>query len=112
MGTTEILIENIGVGGLRFLSTVNLPVNPDIILKFETEILGETVSVTGTIVWREVVGEFFRYGIQFNATESIQQLLVRTLNRFAIQLKTDPTPPNCSFMKDGVFKRLSEIKNS
>ncbi|MEK3936544.1 EAL domain-containing protein [Sporosarcina sp. FSL W7-1349] len=111
MGTTEILIENIGVGGLRFLSTVNLPVNPDIILKFETEILGETTSVMGTIVWREVVGEFFRYGIQFNTSESMQQSLVRTLNRFAIQLKTDPAPPNCSFMKDGIFKRLSEIKN-
>jgi hypothetical protein len=39
LGMTEPLIEDIGLGGLRFLSNIKLPVNPEIIIEFETEIL-------------------------------------------------------------------------
>ena len=35
LGRTEVLVEDIGLGGLRFLSDIRLPVHRDIILEFE-----------------------------------------------------------------------------
>lgn len=112
MGSTKILIENIGIGGLRFMSTINLPVNPDILLNFKTEILGEIVDMTGSIVWTDKVGDFDRYGVQFNLDETSRQHLVKLLNKFAIQLRTNPVPANCSFMKDDIFEHLTQIRGS
>ncbi|MCG7337056.1 EAL domain-containing protein [Sporosarcina sp. ACRSM] len=111
-GSTEILIENIGIGGLGFMSTVDLPVNPDILMDFKTEILGETIVVTGFIVWRKMVGEFFQYGIQFIHDEARQQSFIKLLKKFANQLQKNPVPANCRFMKNNIYKHLSEIRNS
>ena len=47
LGRTEVLVEDIGLGGLRFLSDMRLPVHRDIILEFETEILGNTIKMYG-----------------------------------------------------------------
>ena len=41
LGKTEVLIEDIGPGGLKFLSTIQLPVRPDIIYQFETTIMDQ-----------------------------------------------------------------------
>ncbi|MER2090493.1 MAG: EAL domain-containing protein [Sporosarcina sp.] len=110
LGKTEVLVEDIGIGGLRFMSHVDLPVNPNILLEFTTEILGELVEVKGNVVWREVVGEFFQYGLQFQVSENEQQLLTKLLNNFAIQIRKNPVPPNCRFVKEGIFKHLTSIK--
>ena len=43
LGRTEILVEDIGLGGLRFISHLLLSVNHDIIYEFKIEILGEVL---------------------------------------------------------------------
>ncbi|AMQ07552.1 EAL domain-containing protein [Sporosarcina psychrophila] len=110
LGKTEVLVENIGIKGLRFRSHVDLPVNPNILLKFGTEILGESLEVTGNVVWRETIGEFFQYGLQFKINDNEQQSLTKLLNNFAIQIRKNPVPPNCRFVTENTFKHLTSIK--
>lgn len=97
MGKTSVLIEDIGIGGIRFTSNINLPVSPDIILEFETEILNEKLQLPGNIVWKETTGEFLQYGIQFALSEIEQNKFVKLLNQLEIKMRKNPIPNGCSF---------------
>ena len=88
LGRTEVLIEDIGLGGLRFLSDIRLAVHRDIILEFETEILGDTIKMYGSVVWmRELKSEIYQYGLEFSMDESERSVLARLLNKLAILLE-------------------------
>jgi diguanylate cyclase (GGDEF)-like protein/PAS domain S-box-containing protein len=100
MGTTEILIEDMGPGGVKFLSQIKLPVRQDIILKIQTELLGETVSFTGFIVWKEEISDTLtNYGFQFILDENQRAELVTMLNKLQIQLKKHSMVPECRFIQ-------------
>ena len=67
LGVSKVLIEDISVGGLRFVSTLKLPIRGDVIYQFKTEILGESITLNGSIVWKEEINEdLTEYGIEFN----------------------------------------------
>ncbi|MEH7381505.1 EAL domain-containing protein [Bacillus sp. JJ1533] len=100
LGNTEILIEDIGPGGLRFLSTIHLPVRPDISYQFKTKIMDEMMTLNGHVVWKEEVKGVFQYGIKFNMEESQRDELVKFLNYFSLQLRNNPFVPNCDFVKE------------
>jgi len=92
------------------MSHVDLPVNPDILLEFNTEIIGESVSLTGHIVWREVLGDYFEYGLEFNSSEIEQQFNTKLLNNFVIQIQKNPQPPNCNFVDVEKLQYMAAIK--
>ena len=49
-----------------YVSTLKLPVRGDVLFQFETEILGKTIKLTGSIVWKEEINEdLMEYGIEF-----------------------------------------------
>ncbi|WP_161974924.1 EAL domain-containing protein [Bacillus timonensis] len=100
LGSTEVLIEDIGPGGLRFLSTIHLPVRPDIMYQFKTKIMGEMITLNGYVVWKEEVKGVFQYGIKFKMEESQRDDLVKFLNHFSLQLRNNPFVPNCDFVKE------------
>lgn len=110
MGKTEVIIENIGVGGLCFLSHVSLPVNPEMIMRFRTSICGEELAVNGIIVWSEEAGKHFRYGVKFQLSEAEQPNLIRILNYFAIQIRTNATLTGCTFVTENKYRFLEELK--
>ena len=99
LGRTEVLIENIGLGGLRFLSNLRLAIQRDVILEFETEILGSTVKMQGAVVWmKEMKAGIFQYGLEFSMEESERPGLTQYLNKLAILLRKNPLVPDCSFV--------------
>lgn len=100
LGNTEILIEDIGPGGLRFLSTIQLPVRPDISYQFKTKIMGEIITLNGHVVWKEEVKGIFQYGLKFSMDETQRDALVKFLNHFSLQLRNNPFVPNCDFVKE------------
>ncbi|WP_170289680.1 EAL domain-containing protein [Cytobacillus depressus] len=100
LGKTNVLIEDIGLGGLRFLSDIRLSVHRDIILEFETEILGETIKMYGSVVWmNEIKAGIYQYGLEFLVEENERLNLAKLLNKFAILLRKNPLVPNCNFAK-------------
>lgn len=109
LGNTNVLIEDIGLGGLRFLSDIRLTVHRDIILEFETEILGETINMYGSVVWmHEAKPGIFQYGLEFLVEETERSNLAKLLNKFAILLRKNPIVPECNFVKTD---RYHFIKN-
>lgn len=67
LGSTKVFITRIGPSGLTFLMGVRLPVNDDIILKFETEILNQSYELHGNIIWINEIesGEVYEYGVTY-----------------------------------------------
>ncbi len=110
LGSTEVLITNIGPSGLVFLMGVRLPVNDDIVLKFETEILNQAYELHGNIAWiNEIeVGVVYEYGVQFQIEENILLKLSENLNILAFQIEGVPSHTHL-FVGDPV-SRIKEQK--
>lgn len=91
---SKVLIENIGVGGLRFISNLKLPIRGDVLYQFKTELLEESVTLNGTIVWKEEINEdLMEYGIKFTIEEEEQASLSTLLNSFIVLLKSSTNLP-------------------
>jgi hypothetical protein len=99
IGSAEVLIEDIGPGGLRFLSHLSLPVNPQVVLQFETEILKQRVSMHGYVVrknqWSEGIHE---YGVAFTVEEGKRVELAQIINLLAIRMRQHLTTPSGRFL--------------
>ena len=109
VGQTTVLIEDIGLGGLRFLSDLKLTVNPNIILEFETILFAEPLKLLGSIVWAlEIKPDIYQYGIEFSIVEGERTILTPLLNKLAINLRKAPLVPDCSFITED---RYTFIKN-
>lgn len=86
MGYSKVLIQNLGKGGLSFLSQINLPLNHDIILKFTIKIGGHILALSGEIVWKQDdENDVFKYGIRFTTDENDQIYL----NKVVEEIRND-----------------------
>jgi hypothetical protein len=116
LGKTEVLIEDIGLGGLRFLSDIQLPVHRDILLAFETEILGNNINMYGSVVWMsELKSGVYQYGLEFSTERNERSVLTPLLNKLAILLKKNQLVPDCSFINVDrymFFKNKNETKRN
>lgn len=110
LGKTEILIEDIGIGGLRILSHIDLPVRPDIDLQFETFILNEHVELSGHIVWKHEVNDIYQYGIQFVMKNKERDYFAKLLNKFSVQYRKNPLLTNCSFINEEKISYLKKLQ--
>jgi diguanylate cyclase (GGDEF)-like protein/PAS domain S-box-containing protein len=106
LGKTEVLIQDLGFGGLKFLSTLDLPVRPDIVLQFKTKIMDQEVTLIGIIVWKQEVKELFKYGFEFIIDEIERENLVSLLNSFTIKLRKNPLVPDCNFIQEDIITYL------
>lgn len=104
LGMTKILIEDIGPGGLRFLSNIKLPARKDLILKIKTVILGQEVEVNGILVWMKEKDNIQQYGLQFIISENERTILTSILNQFQSKLRNSGVLTTCSFLTTSIQK--------
>lgn len=97
LGTSKTLIEDISLGGLRFLSNINLPIRGDFTLRFTTVIFKERVQFIGKNVWKTEVNGLFRYGFEFIMTERERDQFAAILNQLTLKLKSNPLVEGCRF---------------
>ena len=109
LGKTEVLIEDIGAGGLKFLSTIQLPIRPDILFQFEVIIMGQPLTLHGYVVWKNEIEDIFQYGLQFLYDEDEKVKLMKIFNYFSLQLKNNPLLPNCHFIKEDKMNYLKKV---
>ncbi|WP_052123985.1 EAL domain-containing protein [Ureibacillus manganicus] len=94
LGVSKILVEDISMGGLRFVSNLKLPIRGDVVYQFKTELLDEPVTLNGSIVWKEEINEdLVEYGIKFIIEEKELETLSTLLNTFIILLNNSNTLP-------------------
>ncbi|MEH6905643.1 PilZ domain-containing protein [Neobacillus drentensis] len=80
---TVVFIENIGPGGLRFLSNLKLMVDQKIIFSFETEEINE-IHIQGIIIWKDEMSEgLYMYGVHFHLEENTRAQFTELLNDYS-----------------------------
>ncbi|SOC38537.1 EAL domain-containing protein [Ureibacillus acetophenoni] len=102
LGVSNVLVMDISAGGLRFVSNLKLPIRGDVIYQFKTELLGESINLKGSIVWKEEMNEdITEYGIKFSLGSEEQTSVSALLNSFIILSKSSDSLP--SYRKASVF---------
>lgn len=87
-GKSKILVDNIGPGGLRYFSDLQLPVNPHIVLEFRLDLLDQPIRLIGYNVRREQLdSQLFQYGVSFTIDEEERLTLIKLLNDLQIRLR-------------------------
>jgi len=83
IGGSKVLIEDMGPGGLCFISNIKLQLKKGMLLQFNFELMGKSFSVTGTPARIETINNIlYKYGVQFNIDKSSSESLSRALNLF------------------------------
>jgi hypothetical protein len=80
-----VQIDKISVRGLRFLSELLFPVNPQIVFSFRVFILKETIDLTGTINWSQREENLNLFEVVFQLDEATKAKLVTLLSNLARQ---------------------------
>lgn len=107
LGKTEIVIENVGAGGLRFLSSIQLAVHPGILLEIEAQLLYKTFKLYGKVVWlKELEPGIYQYGLEFQMSDHERKPLTRVLHALSAQLMKNPIVPGCRFIKEDSIQYL------
>lgn len=100
VGSAEVLIEDIGGGGLRFLSDLKLPVNDQLVLQFETEVYSQQLKTYGHVVrsspWSETI---YEYAVKFTMDESAHAEVNRLVNSLAIRFRQRGSLPSGWFLQ-------------
>jgi len=90
IGTTKVLVKNIGPGGLCFISNIKLPVRRDLILHFTVDLLDRELEINGCIVWSsETENELVEYGVEFIIDEGGRMDLIQLLAQVRVKMKND-----------------------
>lgn len=101
LGSTNVLIKDIGPGGIKIESIVKLPVRSDLVLKFNTRILGQNLELYGSIVWKGETNDHTQlYGISFIVDENERANLTSLLNQLQVKLRDKSIAPDSFFITD------------
>ncbi|SHI62675.1 PilZ domain-containing protein [Geosporobacter subterraneus DSM 17957] len=86
-GSTSVCIEDIGAGGLRFISHLKFPESRRIILEFDSRICGQYYKFWGSVVRAEKKEEgIWEYAIAFYVDEPTRSKYITLFNQLAVKL--------------------------
>lgn len=110
LGERDVLIEKIGPSCMQFLSDIRLPIQRDVLFKFETEILGEGITIYGKVVWtKELQNGIFQYIVDLTFDEKEQSSFIDMINKVSEILLENRTIPNSNTIEvdwETFFKRV------
>ncbi|MFB4169983.1 EAL domain-containing protein [Virgibacillus sp. JSM 102003] len=109
LGSAQVLVEDIGLGGLKILSSLKLPVNSTIKLTFNIELMGEDFQLSGLLVWKdEAKRDTFHYGIEFNISEHEEDRLAGVINKMSVLLRLNHTIPDTNFINQNPYTYIQK----
>ena len=109
LGKSNVLIEDMSIGGLRYVSTLKLPVRGDILFQFETEILGKCITLNGSIVWKEEINEeLIEYGIKFMIGKEEQASLSSLIHTLTKLLKNSTSLPPYRMVTEDTYQYFKQ----
>lgn len=97
LGTTQILMKNISLGGMKIISLLKLPINSNMKFMFTFTLMNEVFKLEGALIWKDDAKEgMFVYGVKFNFND--EDRLAPLINRISVHLKTNQQIPNTAFI--------------
>lgn len=104
IGYATILIENISLGGIRFLSTLSLPVISDMKFNFEFELMEKNFKLDGIFVYKnEERLNVFSYGVSFHIAEGEKNKLAKIINKMTVFSKLNQKIPYTQFIEEDPY---------
>ncbi|MFD1677639.1 putative bifunctional diguanylate cyclase/phosphodiesterase [Alicyclobacillus fodiniaquatilis] len=92
-GLSEVLVLEVGPGGLRFVSNLRFPTNQGLVLLFKMNLFNIVIELEGFVVWsKEVENGLFQYSVKFSLDELKRNKFVPLLNQLAMELKSGNVP--------------------
>lgn len=106
IGKSRTLVKDISLGGLCFLSNINMPAREGLVLQFTTTIFEKQIQFVGDIVWKLEENGLWRYGLKFRMTDKERDQFAPLFNQLLLQLKRNPLLPGCDFLRGSKVKYL------
>lgn len=98
LGSSNALIEDMSLGGLKYVSNINLPIRRDMVIKFNTIILGKEVQFVGRNAWKFEIDGLYEYGFEFTLNEAERDRFALIFNKMILQLKEGALLPDSSIL--------------
>ncbi|MGM9948860.1 MAG: EAL domain-containing protein [Lysinibacillus sp.] len=99
VGKTPILIDNIGLGGLKIQSTLKLPINMNMKFHISFTLLNEEFEADGELRWiNEEHRDIFSYGVSFKLNRFAEDRLASIMNRLSTLRKNNEKIPDTEFV--------------
>lgn len=109
VGATPILLDNIGLEGIKYLSNLKLPINSNMKFKFEFTLMGQPFEIEGFLKWiEEEFGGIYSYGVQFQSNKLIEDKLAPIINRMSALNKKNERIPDTEFINKEAHLYLRE----
>lgn len=98
-GSADILIKDICLGGLKFMSTLSLPIVSNIRFRFTFTICGEDFDLAGKLRWKNLgKANTFIYGMEFDLNKPDEQRLAATINKMVALKRRRKEIPDTPFI--------------
>ncbi|WP_404332956.1 EAL domain-containing protein [Mesobacillus maritimus] len=102
LGKTNVLIEDIGANGLRFISDIKLSLETKMTIQFTTQILGQEITTLGKLIYQQEQQDLFRYGVEFIQNEEKSEEMTRLLNALDKKLLENTLVLDTSFIETNI----------
>ena len=89
LGSTKVLIKDIGPGGLCFVSNLRLPYEKNVTLMFSTVLMEQEIKVYGHPVRIKESNNINEYGVEFTIYGNGRNNLIRVLDNVKFNMRTN-----------------------
>ncbi|MFT9849937.1 PilZ domain-containing protein [Aneurinibacillus sp. REN35] len=99
-GRMEVCVKDVSIHGLRFVSSLRFPITDNLLLKFQTRMMDQLITLTGKIVWRTsnpLKPGVYEYGVELLHDDFSQTLFTKLYNDMSVWLKKISFVPGCRF---------------
>jgi len=110
LGSSKVIIEDISLGGLKYTANLNLPIQSDMIIQFNTVILGKELQFVGKNVWKLEIDDLYEYGFECIFSEVERDRFALIFNKILIQLKESSILPDSSVLQKNKLSYLKGLK--
>ncbi|SEM18943.1 PAS domain S-box-containing protein/diguanylate cyclase (GGDEF) domain-containing protein [Mesobacillus persicus] len=98
LGKTNVLIEDMGPKGLRFVTDIKLPLDTAMTIKFTTQLFGKFITNYGKLVFQQELGDLYQCGVEFLPHEQNSPMLKKLLTQLEEELKHHPLIEESNFI--------------
>lgn len=107
LASAVILIENISLDGMRFLTTLSLPVNPNIKLNYQFKLMNENFQLSGSLIYlNHEKADTYSYGVSFDISEMEEKRLAEVINKMTISKRDKTEIPDTDFINESPYTFL------
>ncbi|MEQ2527414.1 EAL domain-containing protein [Robertmurraya yapensis] len=100
LGSSKAIIEDMSIGGLKYVSNINLPIRNDMLIQFNTMIFGKEVQFVGKNAWKFEIDGLYEYGFEFTFNEVDRDRFAPIFNKIVLQLKESSVLPDTSILQE------------